>query len=116
MIFGLSDQTVQRIRAVFAAFPQIETAIIYGSRAKGTARNGSDIDLTLVGQDDLTFHVLCRIMEQLDDLLLPYKIDLSIFLDISDSEVVDHIRRVGVEFYTKSAPETSPVRNQIPVR
>jgi len=102
--FGLKETTVQKIHDVLARYPQVEKAVLYGSRAKGNYRNGSDIDLTLDGQADLTLEVLYRIMTALDDLLLPYTIDLSLFHAISDPEVVEHIQRVGVIFYEKSAP------------
>jgi predicted nucleotidyltransferase len=101
MKFGLSDDTIQDISAVFAQYPQVERATIYGSRAKGNYKNGSDIDLTLCGGTDLTWQVLYKIIDELDDLLLPYTIDLSILANISDPDVVDHIRRVGVTFYEK---------------
>jgi len=99
--FGLKDITVEKISAVLAKFPQVEKAVIYGSRAKGNYKNGSDIDLTLRGGADLTLNVLYRIMDELDDLLLPYTIDLSIFNSISDPDVIEHIKRVGVTFYEK---------------
>lgn len=98
--FGLKEATVEKIRAVLARYPQVEKAILYGSRAKGTYKNGSDIDLTLCGGASLTLRILRRMMTELDDLLLPYTIDLSIFNDISDPDVVDHIQRVGIVFYT----------------
>ena len=60
------------------------------------------IDLTLVGGEDLTLHVLYRIADELDDLLLPYTFDLSIFNHISDPGVLEHIRRVGVTFYERA--------------
>jgi predicted nucleotidyltransferase len=103
MTFGLSDATIEKIRSVFARHPQVEKVVLYGSRAKGTFRNGSDIDLTLFG-DDLTYEMLCRISRELDDLLLPHSFDLSLFAHIRDADVVDHIRRVGVAFYEKTDP------------
>lgn len=99
--YGLSEATIQKICAVFVRYPQVEKAILYGSRATGTYENGSDIDLTLCGGSDLTLDALCRIRDELDDLLLPYAIDVSIFRDIGDSAVVDHIHRVGVPMYEK---------------
>ena len=69
MTFGLSDATIEKIRSVFARHPQVEKAVLYGSRAKGTFRNGSDIDLTLFG-DGLTYELLSLISRELDDLLL----------------------------------------------
>ncbi|MDH5298814.1 MAG: nucleotidyltransferase domain-containing protein [Desulfobulbaceae bacterium] len=86
---------------VFAAHPEVEEAILYGSRAKGNERPGSDIDLTLNGPN-LNLQVINRISRELDDLLLPYTIDLSVFRQISNSDLLDHIERVGQVFYRKS--------------
>ncbi len=86
MKYGLSNRTLQKIQSVLSHYPQVERAILYGSRATGTYRNGSDIDLTLYG-DALTHSILSRIDTELDDLLLPYTIDLSIF-DTPTSKVV----------------------------
>lgn len=97
---GLSDRTLEEIHAVLAGFPQVEKAVLYGSRAKGNFRTGSDIDLTLFG-DALDHTLLSRIDNALDDLLLPYRIDLSIFSTITHADLIDHIRRVGVVFYEK---------------
>lgn len=101
MKFGLQETTIEKICSVLVRHPQIEKALLYGSRAKGNYKNGSDIDLTLVGGPDLTMKVQYRIMDEIDDLLLPYTFDLSIFNHISDPDVVDHIQRVGVTFYEK---------------
>ncbi len=101
MRFGLKDATIQKIQSVLACYPQVEQAILYGSRAKGNYKNGSDIDLTLRGGPDLTGRVLYKIMDELDDLLLPYTIDLSLFANISDPDMIGHIQRVGVTFYQK---------------
>jgi predicted nucleotidyltransferase len=101
MKYGLQETPIQKIRAVLAHYPQVERAILYGSRAKGNHRNGSDIDLTLDGGADLTLSVVYRILDDLDELLLPYTIDLSILDNISDPDVIEHIRRVGVLFYDR---------------
>ncbi len=103
MKFGLKETTLQQIQSVLANYPQIEKAIIYGSRAKGNYKNGSDIDLTLLGGKELDYPVLFRIMDEIDDLLLPYTFDLSIFEHITDPDVIDHIQRVGVLFFEKQA-------------
>ena len=98
MPYGLSFQTIQAIQSVLAKFPQVEKAILYGSRAKGNYRTGSDIDLTLSGKD-LDTALLLRIETELDDLLLPYTIDLSLFRHIENPDLVAHIDRVGANFY-----------------
>lgn len=95
---GLKTSTIDKINGVFALYPNIQQAILYSSRAKGTFRNGSDIDLTLKG-DNLTYRELLRIENELDDLLLPYKIDLSLFRQIENPNLIEHIERVGVVFY-----------------
>ena len=96
--FGLKESTIQKINGVFSAYPEVEKAVIYGSRAKGTHRKGSDIDLTLLGSC-LTPEHLNRIESQLEDLMLIYSIDLSIFNDIDNPDLMDHINRVGQVFY-----------------
>jgi predicted nucleotidyltransferase len=98
--FGLKKNTIERIKSVFSGHPQIDQVIIYRSRAKGNYRNGSDIDLTIKGEA-VTLSELMKIETELDDLLLPYKIDLSLLHKINDAEVIDHIKRVGVVFYEK---------------
>lgn len=110
MKYGLPDATIEKINAVLSRYPQVEQAILYGSRAKGTCKKGSDIDLTLCGGADLTLKVLYKILEEIDDLLLPYTIDLSMFADIDDAELIEHIRRVGVTFYTKTEAVSEPSR------
>ena len=101
MKYGLSEQTLQKIHDVFVRYPQVEEAVLYGSRARGDYKNGSDIDLTLRGGDTLTHTILSQIANDLDDQLLPYTIDLSIFKNIRNSDMVEQIERVGVVFYKK---------------
>ena len=106
MKYGLSDSTIQKIRAVLKDYPQVDQAILYGSRAKGNYKNGSDIDLTFRGER-LTLNVLFKILEDIDDLLLPYTLDLSIFHDIDDPDVIEHINRVGIPIYEKDEFESA---------
>lgn len=98
---GLSEKTVQKIQGVFASFPQVEKAVLYGSRAKGNFKPGSDIDLTLMG-DRIDDRLSSKIYWALDDLLLPYQIDLSLFAKLKHPELIDHVRRVGVVIYERS--------------
>lgn len=104
---GLPVEVVRKITAVLTQYPQVKSATLYGSRAKGNYKTGSDIDLTLHGGSDLTLSVVYRILDDLDDLLLPYTIDLSIFHDIADRDVIDHIQRVGVSFYEREFISTN---------
>jgi predicted nucleotidyltransferase len=104
MSYGLKEKHILAINSVFKKHPKIEKAILYGSRAKGNYRNGSDIDLTLIG-DDLNLSTLFKIENELDDLLLPHKIDLSIFLKIENTDLTEHINRVGIVFYEQKEQE-----------
>lgn len=101
MKYGLCNGDIEKILTVFREFPQIEKAILYGSRAKGNYKKGSDIDITLIG-NDLNLSVLNSIGVQIDDLLLPYLFDFSIFNQITNASLIEHIDRVGIEFYNKS--------------
>jgi len=107
-LFGLKPDVIVRINAVFAAFPEIGKAILYGSRAMGTYRPGSDIDLTLVAAEGygIGLQQLLALDENLDNLLLPYTFDLSVLADIDNPTLVDHIARVGQDFYVKDENTT----------
>ena len=100
MNHGLTDGTVAQIHEAMARFPEVEKALLYGSRAKGNFKPGSDIDLTLVGTA-LTSKILGQIRGELEDGLLPYTFDVSILAQITQADLIDHIRRVGVVFYEK---------------
>jgi uncharacterized protein len=99
--YGLSLATIARIQAVFARYPQVSQVVLYGSRAKGNARPGSDIDLTIKGEG-LTYDDLNRLERELDDLLLPYKIDVSLYAWLNHEGLLAHIDRVGVVFYDRA--------------
>lgn len=98
MKYGLDDKTVQSIISEFKKIPEIKSAVLYGSRAKGTFKPASDIDITLSGPL-LTVSHLNKLSWALDDLLLPYTFDLSILSHIKQPDVLEHIERVGVRLY-----------------
>lgn len=100
MCYGLKQTTIESIKNVFRRYSQVEQVIIYGSRAKGNYKNGSDIDLTLKG-DALSLTLMNKINIELDDLFLPYTFDLSIYSHIKNCNLIDHINRVGKIFYKK---------------
>lgn len=100
MEYGLSPTAISRIREVLSRFPSIDKAVLYGSRAMGTYKVGSDIDLTLYG-DALTLQNLAVVSSVLDDLLLPYTIDLSLFSMLNNADLREHIGRVGKVFYER---------------
>jgi len=100
MKYGLNDKTITVIQETLAKYPQIDQAILYGSRAKGNFRRGSDIDLTLKGEG-LTLKILYALENEIDDLLLPYFFDISIFEQIENQDLVEHIQGIGKVFYQR---------------
>ena len=98
MPYGLKEDLLTKITQILSQYPQIDQAILYGSRAKGTYQPGSDIDLTLSGSE-INLRLLNKISLALDDLLLPYTFDISIRQRITNVELLAHIERVGVVIY-----------------
>lgn len=105
-MYGLSNTQISKIHSVFSNYEAINKAILYGSRAKGDFRNASDIDLCLRGEN-LDLNLLLKIETELDELLLPYKIDLSLYHKIENENLIDHIKRIGLVFYEKQKPRKS---------
>ncbi|MBS3774081.1 MAG: nucleotidyltransferase domain-containing protein [Bacteroidales bacterium] len=99
MPYGLKETVINKIRQTLASFPEAEEAILYGSRAKGNFSNGSDIDLALKG-NSLNQSILQKIRRELDDLLLPYTIDIAIYHSIENQDLTDHIKRMGIVLYS----------------
>ena len=98
MPYGLSENTITALQNTFARHEGIQKAVLHGSRAKGTYRNGSDIDLTLFAPT-LSFQDLLRLETELDDLLLPYQIDLSLHHRLRNAQLLEDIERVGMTLY-----------------
>lgn len=108
--FGLPPSTLDKLNGVFAQHDTIENVLIYGSRAKGNYRPGSDIDLAIQGSD-IPFAEFMRIEDQIDDLMLPYSVDLAQYRQIENVELIEHIDRVGVSIYVRDA-RTEPAGNK----
>jgi type I restriction enzyme S subunit len=96
--YGLEENEISAIKNILAQHEEVEQAILYGSRAKGNFKPASDIDLVLKGEK-LNITIQNKIANELDDLLLPYIFDLSVFHQISNVDLLEHIERVGVTFY-----------------
>lgn len=98
MKFGLSDEVIESLRNVFRQHMNIEKVLIFGSRAKGCYREGSDIDLALIGKD-ITLRQMLDLSNAIDDIDLLYKIDLIDYEKAQSTPIGEHIRRVGQLFY-----------------
>ena len=107
-MFGLEKNIIDKIKIVFEDFPQIEEVRIYGSRAKGNYKPGSDIDLSLKGEN-LNHNLVNSISIELDKLFLPYIFDISIFKQITNDDLIEHINRYGKVFFEKDKIKVSDV-------
>ncbi len=99
MRFGLKEAVIKQINSVFAKSNCVEKVIIYGSRAMGNYKPGSDIDFTLIGKK-INLQKLNKIDLRLDDLLLPWIFDLSIYHYVHNPELIKHINRKGKVFFS----------------
>ncbi|MDE6722412.1 MAG: nucleotidyltransferase domain-containing protein [Bacteroidaceae bacterium] len=98
MKFGLSDTVIKELQNVFRHHPNIKKVLIFGSRSKGNYREGSDVDLAMIG-DDLTYSQLLDILCEIDDLGLLYSVDLVDYAKKKGTPIGEHIDRVGKVFY-----------------
>jgi uncharacterized protein len=94
---GLSQQELSQIGAVLARHPGVTGAVLFGSRAKGTALPSSDIDLALEGVTDPL--QVASIVAELDDLPMPYRFDVVALSAVKSSSLLEHIARVGVKVF-----------------
>jgi type I restriction enzyme R subunit len=104
--YGLKADHIWRIQQALAQFPAISSVTLYGSRAKGNYRPGSDIDITLHTDGEAPKNLLFDVMGALDELDLIYGFDVSLFAHLDNPNFIDHINRVGVEFYQRERFQT----------
>lgn len=95
---GLNAADIKSIQNIFKNNSKIHAVLLYGSRAKGNFKSGSDIDLTLIG-NEISLDDLLSLRSEFEELLIPYKLDLSIYSQIDNKALCDHINRVGQIFY-----------------
>jgi predicted nucleotidyltransferase len=100
MQYGLSDRTLNTLDSIFRRYSGIKQVILYGSRAKGNFRIGSDIDLSLKTDDKFTNTELLHISGDFVDSDLPYFVDVSIYDKLSNPDLKAHIDRVGKVLYS----------------
>ena len=96
--FGLKVIQIGAIQDCCKQYAAVDKVILYGSRAKGNFKLGSDIDLVIEGHG-ISDTDLLRLENRLDDLLLPYKIDLALLRQIDNVDLLLHIDQVDKVFY-----------------
>ncbi|CAN5262066.1 nucleotidyltransferase domain-containing protein [soil metagenome] len=98
--FGLTDRDMETIRSILKSHPEIRNVELFGSRAKGNYRLGSDVDLAIMNEG-VSGEQLAKIRSDFEDSSLPYNIDLVDFTRLEKQEFINHIERVGIPFYTR---------------
>ena len=89
--FGLLDSDIKAIIQTLVKYPKVEHALIFGSRAKGNFRNGSDVDIALKGPG-LDFDTLSQISYWLnEETNMPYKFDVLIYENLHEPNLKEHI-------------------------
>lgn len=101
MQFGLPDEAIAKLVALLSGNDKVRSVRLFGSRAKGNYRAGSDIDLCL-DAPDLSLPEKFRLENAIDDLMLPWKVDLVIEQQIDNSALRDHVARVGIQLYERN--------------
>lgn len=92
--FGIPSESFKMIISILKKNNKIKEIYLFGSRAKGNYKKGSDIDIAIVA-DSFSFEELNQIRVEINDLILPYKVDVIDFNKISNSDLKEHILRVG---------------------
>lgn len=101
MAFGLTEKQITQIKDELKAYPEIEKVLLFGSRAKGTEREGSDMDLALIGEN-ISHKIHLNLKSALNNLELPFTFDTVTYSSIKELALKDHIDRVGITFYKRS--------------
>ncbi|MCK5564628.1 MAG: nucleotidyltransferase domain-containing protein [Planctomycetes bacterium] len=101
MNFGLKQRDIDNIQNALIQFPEIEQALVFGSRAKGNSKPGSDIDLAVKGSE-VTPETIAGLRSMLNDMPLPYFFDVIDYKAIENKDLTDHIDRVAKTIYNKN--------------
>ncbi len=98
--FGLTDRDMNTLRDILSKYPAVQKICVFGSRAKGIYKPGSDIDLAVMN-DGVTESDISRMQSDFADSSLPYRVDLINYPTLKHPELKNHIDRVGVPIYQK---------------
>lgn len=98
--WGLSPEVCGSICMILQKYPEISRVLIYGSRAKGTYRSGSDVDLMIVAPT-LSSRRLLKIASQIDDLMIPHRVDVALWHQVDNPALREHVEHFGQDFYCR---------------
>ena len=97
-MIGLTSKELEILKDVFKKFDDIKEVILFGSRALGTHKIASDIDLAIKGNVDI--NTLSKLKYNLEENTnLPYFFDVVIYDNLENMELKRHIDGVGKIIY-----------------
>ena len=100
-MFGLLDRDIKYIRKALEKYDEIEKAVIFGSRAMGNYKKGSDVDIAIIGKD-VSRSIVYKIEDYLNEVYpLPYFFDLIHYNEITNENLINHIDNEGKIIYIK---------------
>lgn len=101
--FGITYKSFTLILNALLEFNSIEYAAIFGSRAKGTFKKGSDIDIAVFGENLQEADIMAIQAKLNESIPIPYYVDIVAPKFLENQKLIEHIERVGVVFYRKIA-------------
>ena len=96
--YGLTERDMKTFLQIFKRYPSVKEVKLFGSRAKGNFKPGSDIDLAVMNKE-VDENELLHLRSEIDESSLPYRIDLVNYNNLTRTDFIDHINRVGVLFF-----------------
>lgn len=99
-MFGLDEKELRILKSCFSHQPLVSKAVVFGSRAMGNYKRGSDIDIAIFG-DGITGREQSEIINEFEESNLPYEMDILIYDSIKSGELKKHIQEYGKELYRR---------------
>lgn len=99
-MYSLENKYSEKLLDILKSFADVKEVILYGSRAKNTHTDRSDIDL-VIKNSSIDRHYLGKIKMEIDESDIPYNVDLQIFEKIKNPDLISHIQRVGRLVYVQ---------------
>ena len=103
--FGLSEDDIRYIIRILDSHREIEKAVVFGSRAMGNCKKGSDVDIAITGHH-IDFNLIARVHAQLEDESpMPYFFDIVDFKGLENQQLKQHIQKFGKEIFSRTTAD-----------
>ena len=99
-VFGLKEEEEQILKSIFSKYENLNKVVVYGSRAKGTFNERSDVDLVIT-ESNIDRPLIGQIISEINNSNFPYLVDLQDFSTLKNKQLIEHINRVGKVFYNR---------------